>query len=118
PEVTTVFGAELSLGLTAPQNGEADPEGSHLLVLARQHEGYHRLSAAITAAGLRGGEKGKPLYDLDDLAARADGHWLVLTGCRKGTVRQALERGGTAAAAAELDRLVALFGRDNVAVEL
>jgi error-prone DNA polymerase len=31
----TVFGAELSLGLTRPQNGEADPEGRHLLVLAR-----------------------------------------------------------------------------------
>src|SRR5688572_2008181 len=26
----TVFGAELSLGLTAPQNGAADPEGTHL----------------------------------------------------------------------------------------
>ncbi|HRN29074.1 MAG TPA: error-prone DNA polymerase, partial [Terrimesophilobacter sp.] len=45
-------------------------------------------------------------------------HWLVLTGCRKGTVRKALEQGGTAAASAELDRLVALFGRDSVVVEL
>src|SRR3954451_910503 len=27
----TVFGAELSLGLTRPQNGVADPEGGHLL---------------------------------------------------------------------------------------
>src|SRR5947209_13592043 len=31
----TVFGAELSLGLTRPQNGAADPEGAHLVVLAR-----------------------------------------------------------------------------------
>jgi len=30
-KVPTVFGAELSLGLSAPQNGVADPEGSHLL---------------------------------------------------------------------------------------
>lgn len=122
PQLTTVFGAELSLGLSKPQNGEADPEGSHLLVLARQHEGYHRLSAAITEAALAGGEKGKPRYDLERLAEHAGGPagglWLVLTGCRKGTVRQALERGGTAAATTELDRLVALFGRDNVAVEL
>src|SRR3954452_5021269 len=28
----TVVGAELSLGLTRPQNGEADPQGRHLLV--------------------------------------------------------------------------------------
>src|SRR5438105_11501372 len=31
----TVFGAELSLGLSRPQNGAADPEGTHVLVLAR-----------------------------------------------------------------------------------
>ena len=34
PGMGTVFGAELSFDLTAPQNGAADPEGSHLLVLA------------------------------------------------------------------------------------
>src|SRR5215212_576558 len=33
--VPTVFGSELSLGLSRPQNGEADPEGTHLLVVAR-----------------------------------------------------------------------------------
>ena len=38
----TIFGAELSLGLAAPQHGVADPEGSHLLVLARDPEGYAR----------------------------------------------------------------------------
>src|ERR1019366_256530 len=42
--IKTVFGAELSLGLRKPQNGEADPEGSHLVVLARGEEGYHRLA--------------------------------------------------------------------------
>ena len=47
-----MFGAELSLGLTKPQNGVADPEGSHLLVLARGVEGYHRLAGAITEAQL------------------------------------------------------------------
>ena len=71
--VHTVFGAELSLGLPGPQNGEADPAGSHLLVLARKEEGYHRLAAAITHAQLSGGEKGRPVYDLADLAERAGG---------------------------------------------
>src|SRR5262249_34732115 len=55
----TSYGAELSLDLTKPQNGVADPEGSHLLVLARGVEGYHRLAGAITDAQLRGDEKGK-----------------------------------------------------------
>ncbi len=66
-QVATVFGAELSLGLPAVQSGVADPAGSHLLVLARGEEGYHRLAAAITHAQLAGGEKGRPRYDLDEL---------------------------------------------------
>lgn len=120
--VNTVFGAELSLGLTGPQNGEADPGGSHLLVLARREEGYHRLAAAITHAQLSGAEKGRPVYDLADLAERAGGagdpHWAVLTGCRKGTVRRALAFEGPTGAARELDTLVDLFGPEAVYVEL
>lgn len=120
--VKTVFGAELSLGLPGPQNGEADPTGSHLLVLARREEGYHRLAAAITHAQLSGAEKGRPVYDLEDLAERAGGprdpQWAVLTGCRKGAVRQALAFEGPAGAARELDTLVELFGPEAVHVEL
>ena len=130
-QVKTVFGAELSLdGNGAPRpaparSGAADPDAEHLLVLARGEEGYHRLAAAITHAQLAGGEKGRPLYDLEGLAAQAAGHWAVLTGCRKGAVRRALHdpAGGIAAdaelrAGRALDRLVDLFGRDSVQVEL
>ncbi|MFD5215247.1 error-prone DNA polymerase [Microbacterium sp. NPDC058345] len=122
--VQTVFGAELSLGAsdgplamgpTPERRGAADPVGDHLLVLARGVEGYHRLSGAITRAQLRGGEKGRPLYDLDDLASSAGGHWTILTGCRKGGVRRGLARGD---AETPLRRLVDLFGQDQVAVEL
>uniref|UniRef100_UPI0025C47728 PHP domain-containing protein n=1 Tax=Dietzia sp. UBA5065 TaxID=1946422 RepID=UPI0025C47728 len=110
----TVFGAELSL-----QGGE------HLLVLARGGEGYRRLSRAIARAHLRGGAKGEPRYELAELAEAAGGHWYVLTGCRRGRVRRALERNGpgaagfdTGGARAALAQLVALFGRDRVVVEL
>jgi len=116
--VRTVFGAELSLGLNGPQNGVPDPEGTHLLVLARGQEGYRRLSREISAAHLAGGEKGKPRYDLDTLAAAADGHWQILTGCRKGAVRQALGTGGPAAASTALGELVDRFGAERVTVEL
>lgn len=40
PDLKTAFGAELSLDLGEPQNGEPDPVGSHLLLLARGPEGY------------------------------------------------------------------------------
>ena len=117
-EVHTIFGAELSLELSKPQNGAADPEGSHLVVLARKEEGYHRLARALTAGQLAGKEKGRPLYVLEELSAEADGHWVILTGCRKGYVRQALVTDGPIAAEYEISRLIELFGKENVLVEL
>ena len=114
----TVFGTELSLGLSAPQNGVADPEGSHLLLLARGPEGYRALCRTVSVAQMRGKEKGRPVYDLDEVVAETAGKVLVLTGCRKGAVPQALRRGGRDAAAVALRGLVERFGVDNVAVEL
>jgi error-prone DNA polymerase len=117
-ELPTIFGAELSLELPGPQNGEPDPAGRHLLVLARGPAGYAKLARVMGEAHLAGGEKGKPVYDLETVAATLGGLGLVLTGCRKGQVPAALLTGGVAAAARELDRLEALFGKENVAVEL
>src|SRR6266540_429647 len=117
-KVPTVFGAELSLELPGPQDGEPDPVGRHLLVLADQPDGYARLSRVLSLAHLAGGEKGRPVYQLEEVAAELSDHVLVLTGCRKGTVPAALLSGGIEAAARELDRLTALFGADRVAVEL
>ncbi|WP_370973842.1 error-prone DNA polymerase [Amycolatopsis sp. cg9] len=112
------YGAELSLGLTARQNGVPDPEGTHLLVLARGLEGYRRLCRVISHAQLAGGEKGRPVYDLAEVVDELAGHVQVLTGCRKGAVRQALAQGGPAAAADEMALLADRFGREHVAVEL
>ena len=62
-------------------------------MLARDPEGYRRLCRAITKAQLAAEEKGRPVYDLDELAAAADGNWAVLTGCRKGRSARALAAG-------------------------
>jgi len=134
----TVIGAELHLpdaagALDAP-TGLPDSRSTHLVVLARGPEGYRRLSRAIAEGHLATGQKGAAAYTLEGLAEQAGGHWLVLTGCRKGAVRQALASGGARVGAAgaqslpspdgypaarrELDRLTALFGPQNVAVEI
>ncbi|HEX3753270.1 MAG TPA: error-prone DNA polymerase, partial [Streptosporangiaceae bacterium] len=118
PELDTIFGAELSLGSAGERAGAPDPGGRHLLVLARDADGYKRLSAVISAAQLAGGGKGRPVYDLDALGQVHDGHWAVLTGCRKGGVPAALADGGPAAALAELRALTGMFGRENVLAEL
>src|SRR5689334_10543127 len=95
-DMATVFGAELSLSNT-PRTELPDPPGPHLLVLARGPEGYRRLSRELARAHLAGGEKGVLSYDLDTLTEAAGGHWQILTGCRKGHVRQALSSGGAEA---------------------
>jgi error-prone DNA polymerase len=124
----TVFGAELTLGRTAVPVGEADPGAGpgggfveqHLLVLARDPQGYANLARAASRAQMQG-EKGAPrtsLGELADLAGPGDHHWQVLTGCRKGAVAAALTARGPAAAGQELARLIEVFGREHVAVEL
>ncbi|ATG52005.1 error-prone DNA polymerase [Brachybacterium vulturis] len=138
--IATVFGAELTLGLepgaeaasatpivSAPRTGIPDPAGEHLLVLVRDTAGYRQLSAAIARAHLDSGQKAAPRYRLAELSRLArEGHWLILTGCRKGAVTRAaaghLESGdleaAARAAAGAITRLVELFGTGNVAVEL
>jgi error-prone DNA polymerase len=136
-ELPTAFGAELGLDVALPATkteraiaarvAVPDPPGSHLLVLARDPTGYAALSRVIATAHLRGGVKGRPIYDLDEITTAAGttaaGHWLVLTGCRKGALRHALESGGYGTFALDPARralagLVERFGRGNVAVEL
>ena len=117
----TVFGAELTIDKLDVSPGQADPDGSHLLVLARDPVGYAALARVISEAQLAG-EKGAPrmsMADLDRWVSDAElEHWMILTGCRKGAVPRALEREGPAAAERALGRLVDRFGATNVAVEL
>ncbi|MFL6087703.1 MAG: error-prone DNA polymerase [Mycobacterium sp.] len=116
-EMQTVFGAELSLG-GGDRTEDPDPPGPHLLVLARGPEGYRRLSRQLAMAHLAGGEKGKLRYDYDALTEAAGGHWHILTGCRKGHVRQALDTGGPETASRALADLVDRFGAHRVSIEL
>jgi error-prone DNA polymerase len=126
-QLPTVFGAELTLNATETRSGPADPDGRHLLVLARDAVGYARLAALLSEAQMAG-EKGRPAMSFAAVAeaasGRARGHWAVLTGCRKGTVPAAF--GGAAlggadgarAAERELRALVAAFGAEHTFVEL
>ena len=74
----TVFGAELSVGCASPgersvtrgtppgrrragaRAGAPDPDGQHLLMLARDPAGYRRLCWAISVAQLAGGRRAAP----------------------------------------------------------
>ncbi|MEO7288908.1 MAG: PHP domain-containing protein, partial [Jatrophihabitantaceae bacterium] len=129
----TVFGAELNIDIPMPSTqsersisarvGIEDPPGSHLLALARNPTGYASLCRAISQAQLRGGAKGRPVYELDELAELSDNNWLILTGCRKGSIQQALATSDYGSFALDparraLDELIGRFGRANIVVEL
>ncbi len=119
--LSSIFGAEVTIGSTAARQGPSDPDGHHLVILARDPTGYARLATLLSKAQMAG-EKGRPKLSFADIAeaasGRARGHWAVLTGCRKGTVPSALVERGPAAANRELRALVAAFGAENTFVEL
>ncbi|MEO3976885.1 error-prone DNA polymerase [Streptomyces sp. CAU 1734] len=105
--IATVFGAELTLG---------DPALGTPVVIARDLEGFSRLSTVISHAQLAG-TKGAPRYDLGALTtAAAGGHWTVLPGCPAPEERNTIP--DVAHVADRLGRLTDLFGAGTVAAEL
>ncbi|MCL2802381.1 MAG: error-prone DNA polymerase [Micrococcales bacterium] len=72
------------------------------------------------ALGNLPGPQGQPSFELEELAEQGGGEWLVLTGCRQGPLRgiESVDGWNLDAAGRALDQLTALFGRDNVAVEI
>ena len=69
----TVFGTEVKLAPAGPRTGAPDPAGRHLLVLARDPEGYRRLCAVDSRGPAGGRGEGPPVFTLDALAAAAAG---------------------------------------------
>ena len=64
-----------------PEPACADPAGAHLVVLARDPEGYARLRRASPRPTRRRGE-GKPEFDLDS-SASPRGHWRCSPGAAR-----------------------------------
>jgi DNA polymerase III subunit alpha len=95
---------------------EGERAWSHLTLLAETTAGYHNLVKLCTLGYLEGYYY-KPRVDYELLERYADG-LICLSGCMAGVTCQALIRGDEPAARAELDRLVSIFGKDDVYVEL
>ena len=89
---------------------------SHLTLLAETTAGYHNLIKLCTLGYLEGYYY-KPRVDYELLETYREGI-IALTGCLAGRTCQALLAGDEARARAEVDRLVSVFGRDQVYVEL
>jgi error-prone DNA polymerase len=100
------IGAEISL-----------PDGSNCPVLVRSRTGYQNLSRLITTAKLRTPKKQVATCQLEELWEHSDG-LICLTGDENGPLARALKSGGVDAARETLHRLVCMFGRENLYIEL
>src|SRR5215510_14722747 len=89
---------------------------AHLTLLAESNEGYGNL-IKLASAGYLQGYYYKPRVDWGLLETHAKG-LIALSGCLSGRVSRALEESREADAAADLDRLVQVFGRESTYVEI
>jgi DNA polymerase-3 subunit alpha len=89
---------------------------AHLTVLAESNEGYANL-IKLSSLGYLEGYYYKPRVDWELLERHAAG-LIALSGCLSGRVSKALEENRPQDAAADLDRLVQIFGRDSTYVEI
>jgi DNA polymerase-3 subunit alpha len=89
---------------------------AHLTLLAESNEGYANL-IKLASAGYLQGYYYKPRVDWPLLEQHSRG-LIALSGCLSGRVSKALEESREADAAADLDRLVQVFGKDGTYVEI
>src|SRR3954453_13703432 len=111
--VKPVIGCEVYVA----ENRRAQTKGyAHLTLLAADNTGYSNL-VKLSSLGYLEGYYYKPRVDWELLERHSAGV-IALSGCLSGRVCKALEESRPADAKAELDRLVQVFGRDDVYVEL
>ena len=89
---------------------------AHLTLLAETNAGYSNL-IKLSSLGYLEGYYTKPRVDWELLETYSGG-LIALSGCLSGRVCKALEESRPKDAAADLDRLAQVFGRDNTYVEL
>ena len=89
---------------------------AHLTLLSESDEGYANL-IKLSSLGYLEGYYYKPRVDWELLERHAKG-LVALSGCLSGRVSKALEESRPQDAAADLDRLVQIFGRDSTYVEI
>ncbi len=111
--VKPIFGCEVYVA----EDRKAQRKGyAHLTLLAENAVGYGNL-IKLSSLGYLEGYYYKPRVDFELLERHAEGI-VALSGCMSGRVSKAIEENRSGDAAAELDRLAQVFGRDSVYVEL
>ncbi len=107
--IKPVFGAEIRhLSLTGADGL------FHLTVLAENNDGYGNLAKLIS---LHYGKEKDPHVTEEEMAECSEG-LIVLTGCLKGEANQAVLRGNLGRERAVVEKLLEIYGREQVYLEL
>ena len=107
------------LSVSEPALSEAEGclrRGFRLSLLVSSRAGYQNLCRLITQMRLRA-KKGEGAIRKEELEEHAQG-LICLTGGAEGPMAVALQQGGAEEARRQIDRLIGIFGRGNVYVEL
>ncbi len=106
------------VGVRAIVGAELTMAGEMVLpVIVRTRAGYQNLCRLLTTAKLRAPKQEGSVITWEELASHAEG-LVCLTGDEEGPLRQALARGKRALAEKRLQRLVRIFGPEDVYVEV
>lgn len=89
---------------------------NHLVLIAENTQGYHNLIKLSSRAHTEGFYY-KPRIDFD-LLAQYGKNLVALTACLKGIVNEDLEKGDLDQARGKLEKLIEIFGKDNVFIEV
>lgn len=114
-DITPIVGLEAYL-VPDRHSRPGKEKRAHITLLAESTEGYYNLIKLCSKGFLEGYHR-KPRVDYELLSRHADGI-IALSGCLSGTLCGLIERDDVPGARAELDRLVGIFGKDDVYVEI
>ena len=109
------LGTQAALPKWIPNRIPARPV--RLALLVENRKGYQNLCRLITRYKLREKEKGTGTATINDIAECAEG-LVCLTGGEEGVLAASLDGGGGTKARFDIERLVSIFGKRNVLVEV
>ena len=109
------FGSKLVPPAWLPHHYPDEPP--RIVLLCTSQTGYQNLCQLITRFKMRESTKAEGAATFDDLEEFSSG-LVCLTGGDEGQLAAALNNGGEHAARTSIDRLVSIYGRQNLYVEL
>jgi len=109
------FGSRLMPAEWLPM--QRTPEPARLPLLCASRIGYQNLCQLITAFKMREPHKSEGAATLEELACYSEG-LVCLTGGDEGPLATALVHGGEEAGRKLVDRLIGIYGHDNVYIEV